>query len=115
MSAVPSLTIVTLAPATMAPDESVTVPRMVPLTDCASAAGAAVATINAAHCKKAAVPNCRRASYVLLRDEPTVDWRPHDLKQQRTLPRSIGARFRGRDKVERLLPIQADISFVRTP
>ena len=34
---VPSLTMVTFAPATVAPVESVTVPRMVPLTDCAAA------------------------------------------------------------------------------
>ena len=35
VSPVPSLTIVTLALPTTAPDASVTVPRIVPLTDCA--------------------------------------------------------------------------------
>ena len=37
VSAVPSLRIVTFAPATTAPDASVTVPRIVPVTDCPAA------------------------------------------------------------------------------
>ena len=101
----PSLTIVTLAPATTAPDESVTVPRMVPLTDCASAAGAASPTISSAQqqSRSAKLPAC--FIYLLLRDDPMVDWRPHELMQQRTLV--IGrARF-GAATMERLLPIQA--------
>ena len=96
MSAVPSLTIVTLAPATTAPDESVTVPRMVPLTDCASAAGAAVATISSAQHRK---PQCQTAGVPHMFSSEMNRWLtggPHDMKQQRTL--AIGrARFRGRD------------------
>ena len=44
---VPSLRIVTFAPATTAPVESVTVPRIVPVTDCAAAGRMVPSTSNA--------------------------------------------------------------------
>jgi hypothetical protein len=60
VSDVPSLRIVTFAPATTAPDESVTVPRMVPLTDCATAVATAATPISSAQHKSrsADLPPC---------------------------------------------------------